>query len=449
MSSHSTPKLLAVICILVVASTASRAAAQTAAAPAGQSTAPSPSPAAAADTTPDVGCNTIGKPASAGGASFVQDTGESLQHKSWQPERGEIQLTIKSFVAIPADASVLACFRWKSVPESKSAFIETRPSRLDLDADGKLLKVTTTVPALGPQPNDVAKALPLVPLADVRILVIDNKKKEAAADVTTAIGITYPAAALALVFVTTILGFAILFTAAGARLKHPGILQAPWLLRIISTPNGFASLSQFQIVLWTFVVAASAVYVMSLSGQLIQITNGTLVLLGIAGAAGIAAKVHTAAQGATDEAAAAKAAADKAAADIIAAQKAAAAMTLPVDPVAAARITAENNNAETERIAKAAIADATRARANALNNPPAEQIPRWSDLIVNESVTDDGTVTREIDVARFQMLLFTLITAAFVLMSVVTTYVIPEISTGFQALLGISNGVYLGSKIAQ
>jgi len=239
-----------------------------------------------------------------------------------------------------------------------------------------------------------------------------------------------------------------LYTAAGARLKHPGILQASSLLRIISTPNGFASLSQFQVVLWTFVVAASAVYVMSLSGQLIQITNGTLVLLGIAGAAAVAAKAHTAAQQASDEAAAAKAAADKAEADITAAQKAAAAATLPADPVAAARITAEHTNAETDQAAKAAIAETTRARANALNNPPADQIPKWSDLIVNESVTADGTVMREIDVARFQMLLFTLITAAFVLMSVVTNYVIPEISTGFQTLLGISNGVYLGSKVA-
>lgn len=266
---------------------------------------------------------------------------------------------------------------------------------------------------------------------------------------TTAIGITYPVAALAIAMATMILGFVVLYIAAGLRLKHLGILQTNWLLRIISTPSGFASLSQLQIVLWTFVVAVSAVYVMSLSGQLIQITNGTLVLLGIAGAAGIGAKVHSEAQSASAEAAAAKAAADKAAADIIAAQKAAAAATPPADPVAAARITAENNLAATEQTAKATIANATRARADALKNPPATQIPRWSDLIVNESVKDDGTVTREIDVARFQMLLFTLITAAFVLMSVVTTYVIPEISTGFQTLMGISNGVYLGSKIAQ
>lgn len=50
---------------------------------------------------------------------------------------------------------------------------------------------------------------------------------------------------------------------------------------------------------------------------------------------------------------------------------------------------------------------------------------------------------------RFQMLLFTLITAVFVLMNVLTTYVIPEIPNGFLAVMGISNGVYLGSKVAQ
>ena len=58
-------------------------------------------------------------------------------------------------------------------------------------------------------------------------------------------------------------------------------------------------------------------------------------------------------------------------------------------------------------------------------------------------------MSREIDVTRFQMLLFTLITAAFVLMNVVTTYVIPDIPTGFLTLMGISNGVYLGAKVAQ
>ena len=57
-------------------------------------------------------------------------------------------------------------------------------------------------------------------------------------------------------------------------------------------------------------------------------------------------------------------------------------------------------------------------------------------------------MAREIDVTRFQMLLFTLIAAVFVLLNVLTTYVIPEISVGFQTLLGISNGVYMGSKMS-
>ena len=45
-------------------------------------------------------------------------------------------------------------------------------------------------------------------------------------------------------------------------------------------------------VLWTFVVAASAVYVMVLSGELIEVTTGTLVLLGISGAVTVGTQLH-------------------------------------------------------------------------------------------------------------------------------------------------------------
>ena len=452
MGGHTWPKVVAVICIVAAALTASRVGAET---PAGQNTSSSPAPAAPAETR----CRTKGTSAIAGGASVVQAIRESLQHKNWQPIGGTIQFTVKSFVVIRSDALVFVCFRWKS-PTSEP--IEALPSQFDLSGGGTLLKVTTTVPdGLGPPPADVATALPyVVPLAEVRILAINNKEtaansketaadnKETRADVTTAIGITHPWVASVFAMATVALGFVVMHIAVGRRLKHPGILKANWLLRIISTPSGFASLSQLQILLWTFVVAASAVYVMSLSGQLIEITTGMLFLLGIAGAAGIGAKAHFEAQGATAEAAAAKAAADSAAPGIIAAQNAAAAAAA-ADPVAAARIKAEHNLAKTEAKAKAKIADATKKRADALKNPPPEQIPKWSDLIFNESVKDDGTTTREIDVARYQMLLFTLITAVFVLMRVVTSYVIPEIPEGFVTLVGISNGVYMGSKIAQ
>jgi hypothetical protein len=274
-------------------------------------------------------------------------------------------------------------------------------------------------------------------LADVRIVAFTDKAL--AADVATSIGITYPWAAIVFALLTVAIALIVLWFIAKKRLTQPGIQAASWPLRIIATPNGTASLSQLQVVLWTLVVAASAVYVMSLSGDLIQITDGTLVLLGIAGAAAIAAKVHNASQDTTAQTAAVTAQKDADKASIDAANTAALPGASPAQIAIANREAADQNTK----------AQSAQQRANDIVNPPATQQPRWSDLIVAESTRADRTVSREIDVARFQMLLFTLITAVFVLMNVVTTYVIPEIPTGFLTLMGISNGVYLGAKVAQ
>src|SRR5207248_11666473 len=74
--------------------------------------------------------------------------------------------------------------------------------------------------------------------------------------------------------------------------KHLGLPgpHDPRLQRLLSLPiklitksDNRASLSQFQIMLWTFVVAGGAVYVVVLSGSLIPVSESTLVLLGISG----------------------------------------------------------------------------------------------------------------------------------------------------------------------
>jgi hypothetical protein len=57
---------------------------------------------------------------------------------------------------------------------------------------------------------------------------------------------------------------------------------------------------------------------------------------------------------------------------------------------------------------------------------------------------DDGG--EEIDVTRVQMLLFTLISAAFVGLKVIVSYEIPAIPENFQLLMGISNGVYIAGR---
>jgi hypothetical protein len=75
--------------------------------------------------------------------------------------------------------------------------------------------------------------------------------------------------------------------------KLRGVPGEDYVLKIISTKGGYASLSQLQIILWSFVIGAGAVYVMSLAGNLIEITQGTLILLGISGAATVASKLQS------------------------------------------------------------------------------------------------------------------------------------------------------------
>jgi hypothetical protein len=264
----------------------------------------------------------------------------------------------------------------------------------------------------------------LVPLAEVRIVAL--KDNTVLADVRTDIGITRPSFSLVLALIVVILGLVALNIVVNYRVKHDGILKAHWFLRIISTPAATASLSQLQMLIWTFVVAAATVYVATVSGQLVEITTGTLVLLGISGAAILAAQ----AQG-ENQVASSKAAAEQAAK---AAQKAE--ETAAANPAATTQASADEARAK---------ADKAQARAEAWKKPPTEKMPQWSDLIVNES--PDGV--REVDVARVQMLLFTLISAIFVVVKVIAAYVIPEIPTGYLALMGISNGVYVGSKVVR
>ncbi|MEN3385937.1 MAG: hypothetical protein V7608_5981, partial [Hyphomicrobiales bacterium] len=267
-----------------------------------------------------------------------------------------------------------------------------RPTHLDLTDGGRLLKVTVVVPMNLPKApprfggDGEYAGLYLVPLADVRILVLGKNPDGGflvAADVSHAIGVTNPFWALLLAVLTVFVALAVLSFVCRRRLKRAGLGDVGVIIRIITTPDGYASLSQLQMVLWTFVVAASAVYVMVLAGELIEVTTGTLVLLGISGAVTVGSKLHDGTQ-------------------VAQAVAAASAMPAPL------------------------------------------RRPRWSDLVVN-----DTGGHREIDISRVQMLYFTLITAGFVVMRVLTTYVIPEIPQGFQILMGISNAVYFGSKVAQ
>jgi hypothetical protein len=425
----------------------------------------------------------------------VGDVGE---HKNWQPEGGVFEFTVKTAPkTIPASALVKVCFRWKLESGDPGSFYESGPTYM-LDKQTQSIKVAATVLHIPDkpkwlsggrqhkeaEPRVAAYAIPvvgLVPQADARIIIIDSDGS-ALADVLTTVGITNLYFAWIIVILTVSVAFVILWRVGKYRLKDAPKCNP--ILSVITTRRGYVSLSQFQIILWTFVVIASAAYVMALQGDLIAITTGTLVLLGISGSATViskakseaeasaapppadpatvaadekvadeeAQKLRTAAALATGDAkkeadaaateaeAIAKAAKAKAvAADAVvnALKKRAAVANAPADQKQAFEDEANRAEAVSQQALKdAAIADADAKKATRLRHP------RWSDLVMEE------IKGRELDVTRIQMLYFTLVTATFVVLKVITSYEIPVIPEGFLLLMGISNSVYVGSKFA-
>jgi len=152
---------------------------------------------------------------------------------------------------------------------------------------------------------------------------------------------------LAVVIAVVTVGTAFLALWGVYRLRLPALGEINPFLCLITNWRGFASLSQFQIILWTFLVIASAAYVFALCGDLIPITSGTLVLLGISGTATVISKVKT--------------------------ESDAAAPPRPADPAAAA---ADAEHAATEAAqasSAAANARAAVATAAATDKPKAEE----------------------------------------------------------------------------
>lgn len=284
------------------------------------------------------------------------------QSDVWSPAGGDVAFTLHGDFA--SGAAPMVCFRWLTTSGAAQSFVASGYIRNQASARSGVREFSATVPDLGPAPDDVLRsALRTVPLVEVRVLMVDPATNAIVAADTTRMGITSAGIALAATGLATLLAFLALALIAPRR------GTANWFLRVLAAKDGHASISQFQLLLWTFVVGASAVYVMLLSGELVEIKPHLLVLLGISGAANLGARV-----------------------------------TAP--PVM--------------RAAGAAA------------------MPSWSDLVMN-----DG----QIDPTRVQMLFFTLITAAFVLVYIVSVYELPDIPDGFMLLMGVSNSLYVGAKV--
>ena len=134
--------------------------------------------------------------------------------------------------------------------------------------------------------------LGIVPVADMQILARVEIPGQGMTQ-TVPVAAVLPVGVTSVWFsVTLVIAFFIgLLLAINLFSQHRDLPRTNPVLRVIATRDGYGSLSQFQIMLWTLLIGAGAIYVMALSGNLIGITNGALVLLGIAGGASLLARV--------------------------------------------------------------------------------------------------------------------------------------------------------------
>ena len=144
------------------------------------------------------------------------------------------------------------------------------------------------------RPSHVYDGMGIVPSIDMHVVgrsvgIQDPAQDPDALDAYQRAGLSFPGVSLAITLLAIIVFWAALLLWANSRNVQGGLF-----LRIISNRYNYASLSQFQILVWTVVIGGGAVYVMSLSGTLISIPTQALALLGISGASALTAAVKSA-----------------------------------------------------------------------------------------------------------------------------------------------------------
>jgi hypothetical protein len=217
---------------------------------------------------------------------------QPLSDMLWQPPGGSVPFTLARGTGGFDGLRVMVCYRLTGYskyvaspsvspaapPANGSAtYHATVPANLEGAA----------LPNQKDAPDTAARTSLVARLAEMRVIVTDASNTVLFVG-NQNIGITSVWLSALLALVATVAAFFFIFWVS-AQLNVPG----RGFLKIISTRWGVASLSQLQVVLWTFVVGASAVYVMAISGGLIDISNGTLILLGIAGVSTAASKLQS------------------------------------------------------------------------------------------------------------------------------------------------------------
>jgi len=206
---------------------------------------------------------------------------------SMQAPGGTIVFSINGLDGQPSK-SVTAGMRLQD-PKASKDWLQLMPIRLGETEDKSGILYSVTIPADFKLPSALDS---IFPAADLKVTVAQLSPTQAPVmDAVRTINLSRRWLALfaALVFVA-VAAFILYRFALFLNVPGTGVLL------IISSANGWASLAQFQILLWTLVIGGGAVYVMILKGPLIEITNGALWLLGISGAATLGSQLKSSQQ---------------------------------------------------------------------------------------------------------------------------------------------------------
>jgi hypothetical protein len=162
-----------------------------------------------------------------------------------------------------------------------------------------------------------------------------------------------------------------------------------WFFGLFVGGDNDPSLSLFQVFLWTVITVWGLMYVFTITGNLLSLTQEMLWLLGIAGAGSIAARW----------------------------------------------IAASTPGGSTSRAAGAAPEVVTPIPGATIPPPPVEF---WQILSTNG----------RFDLLKLQIFVFTLMVAVYVIWRIADTGVFPVLDSNTLLLLGVSQGVYIGGKMA-
>jgi hypothetical protein len=218
----------------------------------------------------------------------------------WQPVDGEIHFRLTELTSQPENVSVW--FNWQDAHDQKTCVQSTRVQFISKSSVlGDSTKIEIVYSARLPPLDGDSRNAPwveglkhwrfrnVVPLADMYVHA--NLKDDEGVDtlvlMVDSVGVSTPWLAFVTAIGLVAVAWGFLLSCAAAR-NVPG----GRLLRVISTRRGVASLSQFQIMIWSTVIGAGIIYVMLISGNLIDIPATTLGLLGVTGLTLVGSKVH-------------------------------------------------------------------------------------------------------------------------------------------------------------